>query len=817
MLSQKNSTFGGSETRKRKSSKSDDEYDDEDEDEGDENSLLDFRKDAGTIGLRVVTWNLEGREDCPKLQDLMPLSFLGEKSIKCFCLQEVKCLEALREWLWTSMGGKSEFELFEHWMGRSTPGSAGLTVLLVFAPTQLVRTGQFRLARFQHVVKREILNGQRFKFGLGSTSSRGAVSIPFNFLDTTFSLCSLRLTDPGQEVELDVQQKDLDKILSQLCNLESGAWRRGDSLHHVFAAGTFVSSLPAAPVPVAGAGSSSSDTPKTASRSLSIRKSLFRGNSNATTSKTGVSSNAMLSPNNRLATMECRERFPALDDFLELDSDNLAFDSDHVFYRSATAALTDTCLKPLQSQVVKIRGVNRSAVVTLFTLSGYGQELLPLYNRVTGNIPLHLSTRSNFHNVNTRKQRQVQQPKLSNGSEMRLARSTSSATGSKRFVPQCARCMLDIPDSDAQVPVTSEGSAFHAQCFTCDDCGKGLLLPSSSSSHVGEAPFHEVDGKLYCPDSYQKLFVNNCHECNGALGEEFLVLPDGKRFHVSCYKCQTCSRPFATKQVDQDTVIEAAIPYGNGYLCEVDFNTLMRKSQCRTCCKNFEHVVKVNGQDDYCLDCYWDKYSAKCFMCKLDIDDGEEVLEYGGNGDGNKPWCCHTSCLQCLVCQRGIDDFEGGEFVEYESNTYCKRDWDQLELESSCQLCERRFRPGDETTHTQGKAYHTKCFHCLYCHAPLTGYGPVCTSSVGNRVAFWCKEDFAKYGGGSHCARCDLALEQASSLCTSLGLRFHARGGCFTCSSCGAELPPHAPHKPSSLERGQLQCTACARTSKNKI
>ncbi|KAH9252275.1 hypothetical protein BASA81_009877 [Batrachochytrium salamandrivorans] len=595
MLSQKNSTFGGAGTRKRKSSKSDEEEEDDDE-----NSLLDsldFRKDKGTIGLRVVTWNLEGREDCPKLQDLMPLSFLGERSIKCFCLQEVKCLESLRERLWASMGGKSEFELFEHWMGRSTPGSAGLTVLLVFAPAHLVRTGQFRLARFQHIVKREILNGQRFKFGLGSTSSRGAVSIPFNFLDTTFSLCSLRLTDPGQEVELDVQQKDLDKILSQLCNLESGAWRRGDSLHHVFAAGTFVNSQ-SIMLPTTRTGSN--DTSKT--RSMSIRKSLFRSSSNASSNKTGTSSNALLSS----TTMECREKFPALDDFHELDSDNLAFDLDHIFYRSATLALHNTCLKPLQSQVIKIHGVSRSAVVTLFTLSGYGQELLPLYNRITGNIPLHLSTRSNFHNVNTRKQRQVQHPKLSSVSELRLSKSTSSATLSKRFVPQCTRCLLDILDSEVQVPITLEGNAFHIQCFTCEDCGKGLLS-SPLNKQANEAPFHEVD---------------------------------------------------------------------------------------------------VNGQEDYCLDCYWDKYSAKCLMCQLDIDDDEQVLEYGSTKDSNnKPFCCHTSCLQCFICHRNIDDFENGEYIEYESNTYCKRDWNQLELDSSCQLCDCKFRPGDETTHTQDKDF----------------------------------------------------------------------------------------------------------------
>lgn len=765
------------------------------------------------LSIRLVEWNLQGNEDLPHPKDFMAISYPTEANcIHAYALQEVKCLEKLRDALWTSIGGKEKFELFEHWMGKSGPGFAGQTALLVFAPKELCITGRFRLSRYANAqVKREVLRGTRFKLLGGATSSRGAVGMPFSFLDTTFTLVSVRLLEEESEKSLDTQQKDLEKIL-ELCRMSDNAeFSAIGNLHHAFVCGSFgMGSTKQA----SSTGEKNSTLGSTGPRrSISSRFSFQR-------KTTGHKLSTLSSSNSRSASLvqsesfsQIKQKFPSLDEYEEQDSTTLAFEPDHIFYKCASPQLSK-CLEPISSALLTSVVCGRPPLSTLFKLRGKGSELLTSWSRLTGNLPIHLSSRSNY--VHARND-VAQRPRISTAPNLRKERESRvslddlstrkmSNVNEEKYVLECTKCEGPISDSEMIVPVTKDGNAYHARCFCCDHCGVPLcgdttkLAPGQAPSDV---PFHEVEGKLLCQKSFETLYIKCCEACGGALGDEFLTLPshtpngEEKRFHISCFKCGICSRPFATRIMMGDLVIEAAIPHEGMYLCEMDFDHAVGGVKCCVCDHSFSKGIKING-DIYCQRDFQEVFSGGiCAVCNTPVQD-DEALTLSSTDPSNKR-ACHMSCLKCSVCAKKLHEINES-FVEFEGQTYCKEDWEKKRATQVYPNCAKCLLPiKDNVVDALDKKWHPKCFTCSFCETSLIG-----AKFYVNDGMPWCLNDFERFCSPDlpACASCHRTVGSADA---PKAQHFEGRtwhGPCYACAKCGKSMVGRKPR----VHKGKVCC-----------
>lgn len=92
----------------------------------------------------------------------------------------------------------------------------------------------------------------------------------------------------------------------------------------------------------------------------------------------------------------------------------------------------------------------------------------------------------------------------------------------KAFCHPCAYCSQPIKKS----VIEALGKHFHPEHFFCSHCGKEL----------GNAKFHEYDGKPYCVQDYLDLFSGRCSICHKALDATYIKALN-KSYHANCFTC----------------------------------------------------------------------------------------------------------------------------------------------------------------------------------------------------------------------------------------------------------------------------------------
>jgi hypothetical protein len=109
------------------------------------------------------------------------------------------------------------------------------------------------------------------------------------------------------------------------------------------------------------------------------------------------------------------------------------------------------------------------------------------------------------------------------------------------------------------------GRTYHPQHFTCAHCDCTL----------GERPFFERDGKVYCESDYERLFAPRCAFCQQAIisGQQCVTALE-QHYHAEHFFCADCGVTF-----DQE----------RGY--------------------------HAHEQRPYCSDCYLARFAAKCADC----------------------------------------------------------------------------------------------------------------------------------------------------------------------------------------------------------
>jgi len=71
---------------------------------------------------------------------------------------------------------------------------------------------------------------------------------------------------------------------------------------------------------------------------------------------------------------------------------------------------------------------------------------------------------------------------------------------------------------------------FHLDCFVCEQ----------GEHTIGEGiNFHVHNGKVYCPDHFEELFMQKCSGCNKIIKGQYLKVIDN-HYHPECWKCAEC-------------------------------------------------------------------------------------------------------------------------------------------------------------------------------------------------------------------------------------------------------------------------------------
>jgi paxillin len=94
------------------------------------------------------------------------------------------------------------------------------------------------------------------------------------------------------------------------------------------------------------------------------------------------------------------------------------------------------------------------------------------------------------------------------------------------FAENCAKCGKVI---EGQVFEALE-KKFHLDCFVCEQ----------GEHPIGEGiNFHVHNGKVYCPDHFEELFMQKCSGCNKIIKGQYLKVIDN-HYHPECWKCAEC-------------------------------------------------------------------------------------------------------------------------------------------------------------------------------------------------------------------------------------------------------------------------------------
>ncbi|KAI8855284.1 hypothetical protein BC829DRAFT_359363 [Chytridium lagenaria] len=117
---------------------------------------------------------------------------------------------------------------------------------------------------------------------------------------------------------------------------------------------------------------------------------------------------------------------------------------------------------------------------------------------------------------------------------------------------ECQRCKRPI---EAGQLFMWKNQKVHVYHFSCSQCKQVL-----------DTNCKEYDGKLFCPTDYAKIVIYQCFACHEPIKSERSIEALGNRFHIQCFICEKCKRPFPSGLYWD---------YKNKTYCEEDYNKLL--------------------------------------------------------------------------------------------------------------------------------------------------------------------------------------------------------------------------------------------------
>uniref|UniRef100_A0A183SKC3 LIM domain protein n=1 Tax=Schistocephalus solidus TaxID=70667 RepID=A0A183SKC3_SCHSO len=134
------------------------------------------------------------------------------------------------------------------------------------------------------------------------------------------------------------------------------------------------------------------------------------------------------------------------------------------------------------------------------------------------------------------------------------------------LVPTCSRCG-DKVNERTLIRVLDQ--FWHARCMYCPDCGISL----------GSKCFFR-DGEVYCKEDFFRRFGTKCASCEeGIPPSEVVRKAHNHVYHLDCFVCYSCSRPFNTGD-------EFYLLGNRRLMCKEDFNMVKAQGKSKNNCYN---------------------------------------------------------------------------------------------------------------------------------------------------------------------------------------------------------------------------------------
>ncbi|XP_024594017.1 actin-binding LIM protein 3 isoform X2 [Neophocaena asiaeorientalis asiaeorientalis] len=178
--------------------------------------------------------------------------------------------------------------------------------------------------------------------------------------------------------------------------------------------------------------------------------------------------------------------------------------------------------------------------------------------------------------------------------------------------------------------ISALGRTYHPRCFVCSLCrkpfpigdkvtfsGKECLCQTCSQSMTSSKPI-KIRGPSHCAGCKEEI----------KHGQSLLALD--KQWHVSCFKCQTCSIILTGEYISKD-----GVPY-----CESDYHSQFG-IKCETCDRYISGRVLEAGGKHYHPAC------ARCVRCHQMFTEGEEMYL-----TGSEVW--HPICKQAARAEKKL-------------------------------------------------------------------------------------------------------------------------------------------------------------------
>uniref|UniRef100_A0A2K5U2S8 Actin filament associated protein 1 like 1 n=1 Tax=Macaca fascicularis TaxID=9541 RepID=A0A2K5U2S8_MACFA len=178
--------------------------------------------------------------------------------------------------------------------------------------------------------------------------------------------------------------------------------------------------------------------------------------------------------------------------------------------------------------------------------------------------------------------------------------------------------------------ISALGRTYHPKCFVCSLCrkpfpigdkvtfsGKECVCQTCSQSMASSKPI-KIHGPSHCAGCKEEI----------KHGQSLLALD--KQWHVSCFKCQTCSVILTGEYISKD-----GVPY-----CESDYHAQFG-IKCETCDRYISGRVLEAGGKHYHPTC------ARCVRCHQMFTEGEEMYL-----TGSEVW--HPICKQAARAEKKL-------------------------------------------------------------------------------------------------------------------------------------------------------------------
>ena len=234
------------------------------------------------------------------------------------------------------------------------------------------------------------------------------------------------------------------------------------------------------------------------------------------------------------------------------------------------------------------------------------------------------------------------------------------------------------------------------------------------------------DEGCYCINCYNQFLANTCLSCDQKIHPKYKSFcSDDNYWHETCFNCSSChtslindkfalneSNIFCTECFDQQFASTCfkcndLIRLGTKKLSwrEHDYH-----SDCMSCfsCQSTLDTEPFHTRSDgenYCVNCFKDRFAHKCAKCKdAIVDDG--VLHE------DEPF--HARCFICIECEQSLKD---KQFTTLESvGEICSDCYASLHADK-CAGCGKAITSlnGDNHVEFEGKKWHEACMVCKFC------------------------------------------------------------------------------------------------------